>query len=80
MRPKALSSPDFMKSYKPAYDAERDWPQVEADEADSALPDEVDSQQNVSSEGSRRGSIEYARRGSSEDRLRRRKRFETDRV
>ena len=33
MRPKALSSPDFMKSYQPAFDAERDWPLIE-DEVD----------------------------------------------
>lgn len=81
MRPKALSSPDFMKSYKPAYDAERDWPPIDDDE------DELDSS-NVSADlehheisSVRRGSNELMqRRGSSEDRFRRRKRFDTDRV
>ena len=34
MRPKALSSPDFMKSYQPAYNEERDWPQLDNDEVD----------------------------------------------
>lgn len=83
MRPKALSSPDFMKSYKPAYDAERDWPPIDDDEddVDSSADYNQDLEHEMSS-NSRRGSNELMqqRRGSSEDRFRRRKRFDTDRV
>lgn len=84
MRPKALSSPDFMKSYKPAYDAERDWPPMDDDEVDAVIENSIDDDIEVSEAAnpipSRRGSHLSERRGSSEDRLRRRKRYDTDRV
>ena len=71
---RSLSSPDFMKSYKASFDAERDWPPIDLDEDDDVMLDEVDSNQQP------QNSVLDMRRGSSAERLRRRKRFDTDRV
>ena len=87
---RSLSSPDFMKSYKASFDAERDWPHV-----DDAEDDEVDGGEQLLSEVlnnhqprefrevQRELREESLRRGSSADRLnqlRKRKRFDTDRI
>ena len=86
---RSLSSPDFMKSYKASFDAERDWPHV-----DDAEDDEVDGggllcevlnnhQPREFREVQRELREESLRRGSSADRLnqlRKRKRFDTDRL
>ena len=34
---RSLSSPDFMKSYKPSFDAERDWPPIDLDEDEDIM-------------------------------------------
>ena len=34
---RSLSSPDFMKSYKPSFDAERDWPPIDLDEDEDMI-------------------------------------------
>ena len=34
---RSLSSPDFMKSYKPSFDAERDWPPIDLDEDEDII-------------------------------------------
>jgi len=48
-RPKALSSPESMKSYKPPHDPERDWPEIdnneEVDGSDQVI--EVEQQQQA---------------------------------
>eukprot|EP00093_Oithona_nana_P001925 01925.XXX_4611_15385_1 [CDS] Oithona nana genome sequencing. len=69
MRPKALSSPDFMNVYKPAFDEERDWPPL--DDVD----DEVDHEKN-GYEDITDGSIDSIRRRKSFTR----KRLDTDRI
>ena len=75
---RSLSSPDFMKSYKASFDAERDWPPIDLDEDDDVMLDEVDSNQQPPLQ--HQESVLHMRRGSSAERLRRRKRFDTDRV
>ena len=82
MRPKAMSSPDFMKSYKPPYDAERDWPEVNDEDEDGVDGGEVEQSEPVLLEHPgevKRAGFYDQRRGSSEERFRRRKRFDTDR-
>ena len=76
---RSLSSPDFMKSYKASFDAERDWPSIDLDEDDDVMLDEVDSNQQQPPLQPQNSLLDM-RRGSSAERLRRRKRFDTDRV
>ena len=71
MRPKALSSPEFMNVYKPAFDEERDWPPLDD------IDDEIDHGKN--------GYVEDITDGGSIDSIRRRKSFtrkrlDTDRI
>ena len=77
---RSLSSPDFMKSYKASFDAERDWPPIDLDEDDDVMLDEVDSNQQPPLQPQNSLLDMHMRRGSSAERLRRRKRFDTDRV
>jgi hypothetical protein len=85
IRPKSLSSPDFMKSFRAAYDAERDWPLVDEDSLDEDEEDQeqvvvLDSVDSLKSHDVLVSRQLELRRGSSEDRFHRRKRFDTDRV
>ena len=66
MRPKALSSPEFMNVYKPAFNEERDWPPLDLDD------DEVD--HGVKENGDHEDSIIRRRKSFT------RKRLDTDRV
>lgn len=93
---RSLSSPDFMKSYKASFDAERDWPHVDDAEDDDQVVDVVGGgsgghllceevfnnhhQPREFREVQRELREESLRRGSSADRLRKRKRFDTDRL
>ena len=71
MRPKALSSPEFMNVYKPAFDEERDWPPLDD------IDDEVDHEKNGYPEDiTDGGSIDSIRRRKSFTR----KRLDTDRI
>ena len=70
MRPKALSSPEFMNVYKPAFDEERDWPPLDD------IDDEVDHEKNGYEDITDGGSIDSIRRRKSFTR----KRLDTDRI
>ena len=61
MKAKSLSSPDFMKSLKAAYDEERDWPEIDDDEVDGD-EDEDGGHGGEADLGERRGSSEMRRR------------------
>jgi len=94
IRPKALSSPDFMASYKPAHDPDRDWPEIEdnTDEIDGGSEVKSIEEQHADGAVYSCSEIEVAkaeiarktgsglRRGSSEERINiiRRRRFDTE--
>lgn len=81
MRPKSLSSPDFLKVYRGQYDAERDWPVLDSDseagdeEVEEEESDEVDNRKKefLSQISSSKTDLQSnttsssSRRGSSED-------------
>jgi len=94
IRPKALSSPDFMASYKPAHDPDRDWPEIEdnTEEIDGRSENKPSEEQQTDGAADTCTEIEVAkaeiarktgsglRRGSSEERINiiRRRRFDTE--